>query len=842
MIEKITRRQVLKALSAGVSMLPLMAFHGMGRGAGRAGGGSRTLEVPTPVLYVDAILKHGTPAAENEFNTFSAARTYFRTHADIIAGTHRARLTYEYSTTPYGSTQVPSLYTTGGDHWEIHCVGETGGPSTAINDSYDGDVVENQTDTFNWSVPGGATAPLGMGDITVTRNGVVLKPIRDYEFRYDTYDYANNGYPSASGSITLIEWTGSSPAAPVSNPLGAGETLTITSVEARPVLGPTTGQPVRLEMQRYNPEYTTTPALGNYAGIENLVITQTQSGNTHVGGVIFNCQNWVVKGCFLFGLYQGIEDGHPQASGAPFVRGQYEIIDTTIFDCGSPNSDLVHNAYLGRAANIILDNVVSTDVAIDSYNPGRCMKVKATDKLFVRDCVFSDRAISDWMGFTTTAGPDVFSMMCETTTAVIEDTIFHKSENMGYLMTCTSRKSPWNEAIGDHGPGPARLVYPMAGFNSSYIVPRTQAGTTGTFLDVEWHYGASAGTTQFAWQQVYDVAWDGWNPTSTSDLVVGISEGGTTEMTLIPSDGYSATNLDGAHGSGVVDLSGGASPSYPSGVPEGSIVFVSAHYKTDRSDYWTDTFWENIKICGVFASGFTSGTTSSVAWSVDAPNQGGVDDPVDADFHVSVNGATLVLDTDYTVTGGGTSSGTINFSPSLSDGDFYIITTDAHKTQGVTPVITENVHSWYYNNYVSPGSPVATWECGDGYKWPTVKRLFMRNNEFYHNLSPSTQKATISTGTRPLADYSGDAELNHPVPTGWRERHMSFAANTTRWNVPIMFGPTNTSWFHTNVVSPSYHMSYSDTYQGSAPSDLVTAGLLPEWWVTFDDVPTRIEL
>ena len=87
---------------------------------------------------------------------------------------------------------------------------------------------------------------------------------------------------------------------------------------------------------------------------------------------------------------------------------------------------------------------------------------------------------------------------------------------------------------------------------------------------------------------------------------------------------------------------------------------------------------------------------------VDAPNQGGVDDPADADFHVSVNGATLVLDTDYTVTGGGTSSGTINFSPSLSDGDFYVITSDAHKTQGVTPVITENVHSWYYNNYLQP--------------------------------------------------------------------------------------------------------------------------------------------
>ena len=230
------------------------------------------------MLYVDAIIKHGTPGAENEFNTFSAARSYFRTHSDIIAGTHRARLTYEYSTTPYGCTQVPSIYTTQDKHWEIHCVGETGGPSTAINDSYDGDVPSNQTDTFDWSVPGGATAPLGMGDITVTRNGVVLKPIRDYEFRYDSYDYANNGYPSTTGSITLIEWTGSSPAAPVSNPLGAGETLTITSVEARPVLGPDTGQPVRLEMQRYNPEYQVPRRSATMPGIENLVVTQIQSG------------------------------------------------------------------------------------------------------------------------------------------------------------------------------------------------------------------------------------------------------------------------------------------------------------------------------------------------------------------------------------------------------------------------------------------------------------------------------------------------------------------------------------------------------------------------------------
>ena len=109
----------------------------------------------------------------------------------------------------------------------------------------------------------------------------------------------------------------------------------------------------------------------------------------------------MVKGCFLFGLQQGIADSTRQAAGAPFVRGQYEIINTTIFDCGSPASDLVHNAYLGRAANIILDNVVSTDVAIDSSNPGRCMKAKATDKLFIRDCVFAGRPISDWMGFTT---------------------------------------------------------------------------------------------------------------------------------------------------------------------------------------------------------------------------------------------------------------------------------------------------------------------------------------------------------------------------------------------------------------------------------------------------------
>ena len=71
---------------------------------------------------------------------------------------------------------------------------------------------------------------------------------------------------------------------------------------------------------------------------------------------------------------------------------------------------------------------------------------------------------------------------------------------------------------------------------------------------------------------------------------------------------------------------------------------------------------------------------------------------------------------------------------------------------------------------------------------------------------------------------------------------MSSRLNTTRWNVPIMFGPTNTSWFGTNVVSPSYHMDYSDTYQGSAPSTPVTAGLLPDWWVTFDDAPARIEV
>ena len=56
------------------------------------------------------------------------------------------------------------------------------------------------------------------------------------------------------------------------------------------------------------------------------------------------------------------------------------------------------------------------------------------------------------------------------------------------------------------GRGSARLVYPMAGLqlnDSSF--PRTLAATTGTFLDVEWHYDAAAGTTQFAWQQVYDV-------------------------------------------------------------------------------------------------------------------------------------------------------------------------------------------------------------------------------------------------------------------------------------------------------------------------------------------------
>lgn len=806
-----------------------------------AGGKVLLCKIPSSVQYVDAIIMHGTPGAGNEFNTFTDARLYLRSHADIVAGTHRGRITYEYSTTAYDNTQVPAIYTTSGDHWPLHCIGETGGPSTAINDSYDGDVAENQTDTFDWSVPGGATSPLGMGDLTVTRNGVALKPIRDYEFRYDSYDYANNGYPSTSGSITLIAWSGSSPAAPVSNPLGAGETLTITSVEARPILAPDTGLPVRLQGQRYNPEYQIPPILADYYGIEDLVITQVQSGSTHVGSVTFNCQRWRIKGCFLFGLQQGIGDAHPQAAAAPMVRGQYEIINTTIFDCGA-NSDLIHNAYLGRAANIILDNVVSTDVAIDASSPGRSMKVKPTDKLFIRNCVFAERPISDWMGFTTADGPDVLSILSETTTSVVEDTIFSKSSlGTGFFMTCTSRKSPWNEAIGSHGPGPQRPVYTMANVASASPSPRTEQDIPGSYLDVEWNYDVAAGTTEFAWTHVSD--WDAWSPTSNDDLIVGVCEGTDGhDMVLIPSTGFSATNLDGASSSGIVDLSGGSSPSYPSGVPDGAVVFVSPHYKTDLTDYWTDEFWENIKICGVFVGGFASGTTASVAWSVSAPNQGGVDDPDDADFHVSVNGATLVLDTDYTVSGGGTSSGTIDFSPSLSDGDFYMITSDAHKTQGVTPVLTDDVHTWYYNTYFNPGSPVSPWSVGESYRWPTVKRLFLRNNTFLHTQSPSSQRGVVTTGTRPLASHISDAERLHPVPDGWRERFMSFAAANTRWNVPTMFDPTNTSYYGTNVVSPQYHLPDSDTYQGSAPSNPVTDDLLPDWWVTFDDAPTRIEV
>jgi hypothetical protein len=381
----------------------------------------------------------------------------------------------------------------------------------------------------------------------------------------------------------------------------------------------------------------------------------------------------------------------------------------------------------------------------------------------------------------------------------------------------------------------------MANVASHTPVPRTESTAPGSYLDVEWNYDVAAGTTEFAWTHVSD--WDAWSPASKDDLIVGVSEGVYGhDMVLIPSAGFSATNLDGASSSGVVDLSGGSSPSYPSSVPEGAVVFVSPHYRTDQSDYWTDAFWENIKICGVFAGGFASGTTASVAWAVEAPNQGGVDDPDDDDFHVSVNGTTLVLDTDYTVSGGGTSSGTINFSPSLSDGDFYMITSDAHKTQGVTPVLTENVHSWHYNNYYNPGSPVGTWTVGASYRWPTVKRMFLRGNTLIHSQTPSSQRAVVTVGTRPLASHIDDAERYDPIPTGWRERFMAFGLDNTRWNMPTMFAPTNISYCGTNGVPPNYHLSDSDTYQGSAPSNQVTVDLLPEWWVTFDDCPTKIEV
>ena len=116
----------------------------------------------------------------NEFDTWAGAKSYFSGHSEIAAGA-RARLTYAYSTTPYDETQVPKIALGDHQYWSLRCVGETGGPSTAINDSYDGDEVENRTDTFAWSLPGGVVSPIGMGDLVVKRNGVTLTRLQRFE-------------------------------------------------------------------------------------------------------------------------------------------------------------------------------------------------------------------------------------------------------------------------------------------------------------------------------------------------------------------------------------------------------------------------------------------------------------------------------------------------------------------------------------------------------------------------------------------------------------------------------------------------------------------------------------
>jgi len=586
-----------------------MSRRGSGRGGSRGKGGARP-SPPSAIQYVDAYMQHATPVESNEFDTFADARSYFSNHADIIAGTHRARLIYRYSTTAYGDDQVPAITPTQLIYYSLLCIGETGGAATQVNDLYNGDLPENQTDTFTWALPVGVTSPIGLGDIVVRRNSVVLKPIRDYQFTWDDYDYTTAGPPDLSGTIKLVQWTGSSPAAPVSNPLGAGETLTIKSVEARPFLYPATKSPCDLRGQTNNPEKSVPPNLVDFYGAENLVLT---TGDHHKKTIVFVCQQWRVKNCFLFGLSNGIGDTHPQASGAPMVRGQYEIVNSTLFDCGA-NSDLVHNAYLGRAANIILDNVVSTDVSLYSAGVGRSMKCKATDKLFINSCVFGERTIADWMGWTVSDGPDNLSSVTETTTTVIEDTIFHKRGD-GMFVVATSRKSPWNEAIDSHGPGPERPNYPLDELKKNAPVPYSEGGETGSYRDVEWSEDVAAGTTEFPWS--HPTNWEYWNPTSKDDFVVGVWDGTLgNDIQLIDSDGFSATNLDGVSTTGVVDLSGGSSPAYPSGVPEGAWVMVCPHYRKDRSDYWSDTFWNNIKICGVYEAGFAAGTTSSVNWSV----------------------------------------------------------------------------------------------------------------------------------------------------------------------------------------------------------------------------------
>ena len=823
-----TRRQ---ALLAGASSLALMAFSG-GRYNDRGLPSPPAASPPPVVQYVDAIMMHSGATEANEFTTWDAAQTYFQ--ANVDPATQRARLIYEYSTTAYGDTQVPDLGSEDRDtdKYSLHVQGESGGLATAIDDTYAGDDVTSQ---FSWSLPGGVVSPIGAGDLTVELDGVKLRLGRDYRFVYDTYISGGGNWPSTSGSITLITWTPGTPSAEVVRPLATGETLRVRSIEARPVIETTSKNPVDLGAGTANPEKGVPPYYIDYYGVENLVCTCTVPYSRSINVTANNCR---INKVFIFKTGgNGIGDTSPSAQQNPrlYDGTQFELINSTLFDCTGENNGSNHNIYNGWFSTSIFENVVSTDPGFftTSAESGHCIKAKARKGIWMKDCILIGRGVGEWMGRTYPAtGQAPLSLVAHTSEIVLEDCLISQPGS-GRSITITTRKSPGNVGTGAHSWGKA--VYTQASMTDNFVSTLSKT----SFNAVEWNIGVTAGTSVFNVTKVS--SWDYWDAQDNDDLVVSVWEGVDGEMPiLLTSDQFSSSLTNGE---GTVDLSGGASPAYPSGVPAGSIVFVSCHFDK-TADFWNNSFWQQVKICGVFATGYASGATASVNWSQADVGYGKMSLPADVDFHVSVNGTTLTLGDDYTVTGGGTTTGTINFSPSLGDGDFYMITTDAHKTQGIPAVNLESIHSKYYNETYAPGGPaISPWVLPTNYRWPTVHRSFIQGCTFLQKEATGTDRVLFAGGTLPHRDDPDENKYFHGLPVDWAERSMHFATDNDTWNF-------NGDWSNADNVSSGYGLESSApnyggelfrSSDGAAPTlASPSKSQLPAWWLTFDRAPSRI--
>ena len=246
----------------------------------------------------------------------------------------------------------------------------------------------------------------------------------------------------------------------------------------------------------------------------------------------------------------------------------------------------------------------------------------------------------------------------------------------------------------------------------------------------------------------------------------------------------------------------------------------------------------------MFETGYATTAQTVIPWSRQPLAYGVTKFPDAADFHVSVNGITKVEGggNDYTVTGGGTTSGSIVFNSGLSDGDFYMITTDGHKTQGIPAVNIESIHSSYYNTITNPGNPITPWVLEDNFRWPSVHRLFIRNCDFWQDDTDGNDRVALVDGTLPHRPYADANRHFNGVPAGFSERMMTFVTGCTTWNFDGTWADVGAFQVYSIPVGTNqFGGELFRMADGAAPT-LVSPSKsqLPDWWLTFDDAPERI--